>query len=39
MNWGVDFQAIHVHYLKLKPLTHFMVIYVIFKEIEIDMGE
>jgi hypothetical protein len=32
MNWGVDFQAIHVHYLKLKPLTHIMVI-------EIDMGE
>jgi hypothetical protein len=39
MNWGVDFQAIHVHYLKLRPLTHIMVICVIFKEIEIDMGE
>jgi hypothetical protein len=39
MNWGVDFQAILVHYLKFKPLTHIMVIWAIFKEIEIDMGK
>jgi hypothetical protein len=39
MNWGVDFQAIHVHYLKFIPLTHIMVICAIFKEIDIDMGE
>jgi hypothetical protein len=39
MNWGVNFQAIHVHCLKLRPLTHIMVIYVIFKEMEISMGE
>jgi hypothetical protein len=30
MNWGVN---------KLKPLTHIMVICVIFKEMEINMGE
>ncbi len=39
MNWGVNFQAIHVHCLKLEPLTHIMVISVIFKETEINMGE
>jgi hypothetical protein len=39
MNWGLNFQAIHVHCLKLKPLTHIMVRYVIFKEMGINMGE
>jgi hypothetical protein len=39
MNWGVNFQAIHVHCLKLRPLIHIMVICVIFKDMEINMGE
>jgi len=39
MNWGVNFQTIHVHCLKLKPLTHIMVICVIFLKMEINMGE
>jgi hypothetical protein len=38
MNWGVNFQAIHIHCLKLK-LTHIMVICVIFKEMKINMEE
>jgi hypothetical protein len=36
---GVNFQTIHVHCLKLKPLTHIMVICVNFKEMEINMRE
>jgi hypothetical protein len=39
MNWGVNFQALHVDCLKLRPLTHIMVICVIFKELEINMGK
>jgi hypothetical protein len=45
MNWGVNFQVVHVHCLKLGPLTHnsllslthIMVICVMFKEMEINM--
>jgi hypothetical protein len=36
MNWGVNFQA---HCLELKPLIIIMVIHVIFKEMEINMGK